>query len=249
MPPILPINVWCHMTKTQRKQYDTFHADAEVRIDEYHIKGNGILAEYTRLKQFSNARQEVEFLGMDEETGRIDLKLKPTFDSGKLPHLLEKLAESGIDPDDPSGTRQAIVCSQFREVIEMVYNFLTDQGIPCIKITGKVGRKESERAQRTFKHGADSEGLRVVCMVTTIGVGMTLNNVDSVHLLDETWVPDDQVQLMDRAKDIARAHQITAFWYRSQDSVEEYVYQVTAEKAELNDIVLDRIRKKYKEAA
>jgi SNF2 family DNA or RNA helicase len=248
LPPKQYIDVWCPMTPTQRAQYAAFARDAEVRIDEFHLSATSILAEYTRLKQFSNARCEVEILGRDEETGLVDMKLKPTFDSGKLPQLLERLAEQGIDPDEPEGTSQAIVSSQFRETIEMVYNYLTEQKIKCIKITGKVSKAESERAQRAFKAGNDSEGLRVCCMVTTMGVGLTLDNVETVHMMDGTWVPDDEDQLTDRAINTTRNHQVSVFRYMSTDSIEQYVDEVATDKAALNDQILDVRRNMHKAA-
>lgn len=250
LPPIQSADVWCKMSRTQRPQYDTFARDAEIRIDDYHLSATSILAEYTRLKQFSNARCEVEILGPpDEETGAVPMKVKPTFDSGKLPYLMERLAEVGIDPEDPTGTEQAIVASQFRETADMIYNYLTEKGIKCIRITGKVSKKESETAQRVFKAENDSEGYRVCVMVTTIGVGLTLDNVQTVHVFDETWVPDDQDQLIDRAVNTTRNHQVTAFYYRSENSVEEYIGDVTFAKDKANKKVLDEQRNKMKAAA
>lgn len=246
LPPKQWIDVWCGMTRGQRKQYKTFEADAEIRIDEYHLTSTSILAEYTRLKQFSNAKCEVEILGMDEDTGQVDMKLKPTFDSGKLPVLLEKLAEQGIDPDEPEGTSQAIIFSQFRETVDMVYNYLTEKGIKCIRITGKVTKKESELAQRVFKADADSDGYRVCLMVTSIGVGLTMDNVETLHGLDETWVPDDQDQVTDRAINTTRNHQVTVFMYRSKDSIEEDIYDVNVYKHGVNERLLDTLRVRMK---
>lgn len=247
LPPIQTIDVWCKMSATQRTQYDTFHADTEIRIDDYHLSATSVLAEYTRLKQFSNARCEVEILGIDEETGHIDMKVKPTIDSGKLPYLMERLAEAGIDPEEPEGTEQAIVTSQFRETADMLYDYLTKQGIKCARLTGKSSKRESELAQRVFKSENDSDGYRVCVMVTTLGVGITLDNVQTVHVFDETWVPDDQDQLIDRAVNTTKNHQVTAFYYRSQDSVEEYIGDITFEKDRINKKVLDEQRKKMKE--
>jgi len=248
LPPKQPVDVWCTMTTKQAAQYKEFARAAEIRIDEYHLSATSILAEYTRLKQFANARCEVEVFGVDEETGAVDMKVKPTFDSGKLPYLMERLAEAGIDPDEPEGTSQAIVASQFAEVVNMAYDYLTSKGIPCIKVTGKVKRADSARAQRTFKADADHEGLRVMCMTTTLGVAITLDNVETVHMLDETWNPDDQEQLSDRAINTTRNHQVTVFTYRSRGTVEEYIADVTAEKAEINREILDRRRKKFRAA-
>lgn len=246
LPPVITVDVWYDMTRNQDKQYNTFAAQAEIRIDEYHLSATSILAEYTRLKQFAGAVCEVELIGEDLETGKLELKLKPTFDAGMLPQLMEKLSEVGIDPKEPEGNEQAIVSSQFRETIEMVYNYLDDMGIPCIKLTGKSKKADSETAQRAFKRGADNEGLRVVCMVTTIGVGITLDNVESVHILDETWNPDDQEQLIDRAVNTSSLHQITAFFYRPRGTIATDIYEVTGGKMEVNDLVLDKLRERFK---
>lgn len=246
LPEKQQVDVWCEMSSKQSTQYETFAREAEIRIDEYHLSATSVLAEYTRLKQFSNARCEVEVRSIDEETGYIDMKVVPTFDSGKLPDLLERLIEQGIDPDDPSGTSQAIVASQFREHAEMISRWLTEKKIPNALFTGKTNKKESERIQRAFKHGEDHEGLRVVVMVTTMGVGITLDNVETVHTYDETWIPDDEDQVSDRAVNTNTNHQVTVFRYRSKESIEEYIYEVTAEKASINKEILDLRRQGFR---
>lgn len=246
LPPVIHSDVWCSMSKKQREQYTIFARDAEIRIDDYHLSATSILAEYTRLKQFANARCEVEVLGQNEETGQVDMKVVPTFDAGKLPDLLERLIGQGIDPGDATGTSQAIVASQFREHAEMIQRWLTEQGIQCALFTGKTNKRESERIQRAFKAGNDSEGLRVCVMVTTMGVGITLDNVETVHLYDETWVPDNEEQVIDRAINTTRNHQVTAFHYRSRNSIEEYIYDVSALKANINSEILDIRRQGFR---
>jgi SNF2 family DNA or RNA helicase len=245
LPPKQIIDVPCPMTEKQAKQYDAFAEDAEVRIDEYHLSATSILAEYTRLKQFANSYCEVEFLGLNEETGEVKLKLKATPESGKVPILMEKLAEVGIDPEEPAGTAQAIVASQFKETADMVFDYLTKQGITCAKITGDVTRKgERERAAQAFKEGEDSGGLRVLVMTTDAGgVALTMDNVESVHVLDEKWNPDDQEQLTDRAINTTRLHQVNVFMYRSLETIEQYIQQQGTFKAITNRNVLDLRRK------
>lgn len=249
LPPKNYIDVWCEMSPKQAKQYRTFAQDAEIRIDEYNLTANGILAEYTRLKQFANCVCDVEILGIDEDTGHVDMKVKATPDSGKLPYLMEKLAEVGIDPEDPDGSAQAIVASQFRETVEMIHEYLLSQGIGSALFTGKTPKRESERIQRLFKADTeDKEKLRVCCMVTTIGVGITLDNVESVHVFDETWVPDDQDQVTDRAINTSRLHQVNVLVYRSRGTIEEDIKEVNDEKFDTNFNVLDLRRRMFKEA-
>lgn len=241
------VDVWCEMTPKQRKQYDTFAADAEIRIEEHYLSATSILAEYTRLKQFANSYCEVEQVGVTEEDEPI-LKLRATPESGKLPYLLDKLAEVGIDPEDPAGEAQAIVTSQFKETADMVFDRLTELGIKCAKITGDVNKK-GERAKiiKAFKHAGDTKGLRVLVMTTTAGgVAITADNVESVHILDETWVPDDQEQVADRAVNTSTLHQVTAFVYRSKDTIEEDIKLVTDEKGLTNETVLDLVRQGYR---
>jgi Zierdtviridae DNA helicase len=244
LPPKQPIPVWCDMPSKQRKQYDQFALDLELRIDDNRIKVDNVLSEYTRLKQFANAFCDVEILG-EHEDGSLRYTLRP-LESNKIPYLIERLVEVGIDPEDPAGEAQAIVASQSRVFIEFASRCLTESGIPNIALTGKSKKRESELAQRAFKAGNDNEGLRVCCMVTTMGVGITMDNVESVHLFDETWIPDDQDQLSDRAVNTTRNHQVNVFTYRSRDTIEEYIYQMNLDRAMTNKDVLDLRRQGFR---
>lgn len=243
LPETQWIDVWCEMTPEQAIQYQTFANAAEVRIDEYHLSATSILAEYTRLKQFANHMCSVEILNVDEETGHVDMKVKATEESGKIPYLMQNLAERGIDPEDPEGDDQAIVASQFRETAEMIYSYLKKAGIGCEIISGKVSQKERNRIMADFQAGK----VRVAVLVTAAaGVGITLNRATDVHVLDETWNPDDQTQVTDRAVDTTRHHQVTALVYRSRGTIEEYIKKVNDEKFEVNKNVLDLRRQMLK---
>lgn len=259
LPPKQRVDVWCKMTPKQTKQYKQFAKDAELRIDEFNLTATGILAEYSRLKFFATAYCNVEgklvtckkcagsgfFEGVDCHVcfgeGRSEkLKLKPTFDSGKLPYLMDRLAESGIEKDDPSGDACAIVGSQSVEVVEMVHRYLNEQGITAEKITGKTVKPGERRRLVQAFQGGGKGAPRVMCLSTLAGgVAITLDRADTAHVLDETWVPDDQEQLIDRIHRASRLHQVTAYFYRSKDTLEEYIYEVNQEKAFSNTDILD----------
>jgi SNF2 family DNA or RNA helicase len=87
------------------------------------------------------------------------------------------------------------------------------------------------------KRGPDSP--RVVCMTTTLGVGITLDLVENVHILDETWVPDDQEQLADRAVNTSRMHQVGVYVYRAKGTVEQYIQETNIDKRKINKDILD----------
>lgn len=265
LPPKQYVDVWCHMSTKQTKQYKAFAKESELRIDELNLTATGILAEYARLKFFSNAYCDAEgrnvtckhCKGSGFERDSEDacekcggegftekIKLKPTYDSGKLVQLMAKLAECGIDPEDPTGEAVAVVGSQSVEMCEMIWRYLNEKGISAEILTGKtIKRGERSRMVRGFQAGE----FRVLVVSTLAGgVAITLDRADTVHVIDETWVPDDQEQLVDRVHRASRIHQVTAYYYRSRDTIEQYVKEVTDEKAFTNDNILDLRRNGFK---
>jgi SNF2 family DNA or RNA helicase len=250
------------MTSKQKKQYDEFAARAEAVIEDQKLNALGILAEYTRLKVFADAycdniiTKEVtcDACGGSEGgcakclyTGIVTkMHPVPSAESGKLEYLLERLAEAGIDPDDPSGDACAIVASQFKDIADMVHSYLNRKGIHAEKITGDTPGTQRAEIQKKFQEGGKNSP-RVVVMTTTAGgVSITLDRADTVHILDETWVPDDQEQLADRAHRASRMHQVTVYTYRSKGTVEEYIEKVNVEKAAINQQILDIRRRGFR---
>jgi len=265
LPPKQYIDVWCDMTSKQATQYKEFAARAEATIEDQKLNALGILAEYTRLKVFADAycdkieQREVrcDLCGGDPESsvgcpkclgsGKLTkLHPVPSSDSGKLPYLVDRLAEVGIDPDDPAGDACAIIASQFKDVVNMVHKYLNDKGIKTEKITGDTSGEERAAIQKRFQKGG-SASPRVVVMTTTAGgVSITLDRADTVHILDETWVPDDQEQFADRAHRISRMHQVTVYTYRSKGTIEEYIEKVVGDKARINIEILDVRRRGFR---
>jgi SNF2 family DNA or RNA helicase len=230
LPPKTYVDVWCDMTKKQAKFYDAMATRYEIQIDEEHLSATNILALYTRLKQFADARCDI-----------IAGNVAPTTDSGKLPALLDRLAERGIDPDDPTGDAQAVVASQFKSVANMVARYLEECGIPVVLISGDVKPKDRTEIVRSFQ---EKDGPRVMVIVTTAGgVAITLDQADSIHILDETWTPDDQEQLEDRIHRVSRVHNVTVYKYRSNNSIEQYIAGVNFDKAMINRNILELRRK------
>jgi len=265
LPPKQYVDVYCDMPAKQARQYTEFAKNAEVRIEEEKLSAQGILAEYARLKFFSFSYCDVERqtavkkcsnckgAGVEDwgdtcpicdGLGRIDhLKLKPTKDSSKLSALLEHLAELGITAKDPDGDAVAVVFSQHKEVVDFLTDYLNDHGIVTEKITGGVKQKDRTEVQAAFQRGE----IRVVCMTTKAGgVSITLDRADTVHILDETWVPDDQEQAEDRIHRASRMHQVTCYYYRTRNTVDEQIQNLTAYKASVNDAILDIRRQGYR---
>lgn len=241
LPEKLRIDVMCEMLPAQKKQYLAMEEDAETRIDGERIVGAGVLAEMTRLRQFANAECTVK-------DGAVYPKK-----SNKLPYLIEKLDEVGIRPDnkdgiDSEGDSVAIVASQSERFVRYLHAELNKIGISAELITGKVKAKDRAELQRRFQSGTDSP--RVIVMTTTAGgTAITLDRADTMHVMDETWDPDDQAQVEDRIHRLSRIHQVTAFYYRSKGTIEEDIHVTTSEKEWTGAMVMDVLREKHRKQA
>lgn len=276
LPKVQWIDVWCDMTTKQAKQYEEMAQAAEVRIEEKSLNALGILAEYTRLKQFADAYAgeildktvncpdckgtgEILFetagggeakkkcINCDGIGKTVKQVLVPSEESGKLPALLDRLAENGIDPKEPEGTSVAIIGTQFSTIADMVHGYLNKKGIKAEKITGATPQDERTRIQMAFRTDGTPTDARVVVMtIQAGGVAITLDRADNVHILDETWVPDNQEQFADRVFNASRSHQVGVYVYRSKNTVEEYIKGVNEEKASVNNDVLDLRRQGFR---
>lgn len=231
LPDQVHIVVKCEMTATQKKQYEQFQADAEVRIDGERLSSKGVLSEYTRLKQFANARQKL-----------VDGTPFPTEDSGKLKDLLEKLDEEGIRKTDPEPSARALVASESSRMVYMVAEFLKKKGIDCDTFTGDT--KDSKPLIERFL-SKDPKPYVLVMTTQTGGVSLNLETAGSVHALDEMWNPDRMEQLFDRGDRGSRTTALRCYTYRTKETIQEYIAAVAEGKKVTNDNILDIRRRMF----
>ncbi len=226
LPPKQYVDIWAEMSGGQKEQYEKFEADSEISLGGAYMSATSVLAEYTRLRQFSGAKFEY-----------VDGEFVPTTESCKLPHIMQILSERGIGGKDQSGDEQVVIFSQFSQMVDMVTEYLRGQGVAVDKITGQISREERARLQDEFQAEG---GLRVLVMSTKAGgVSITLDRASTVIILDETWNPDNQEQAEDRCHRASRIHQVTIYYIRTKDSIEEYVLDTTTGKSMTNEQVLD----------
>lgn len=253
LPPKQRINVWCEMTPKQREQYDRFETEAEWAIDDMEESGRltatNVLSLYLRLKQFAFAYSEVHKTGKETQAGVAELKISPTQDSGKIDQLMEKLAEENVLSDDEP--KCALIFTQFNENEKAIVERLKKEKVPVAWIrSGKTkANQEIERAFQAQEEGAP----RVIVMNTLMGTALNLSVADSCHILDETWVPDNQEQAEDRGHrgdEITMAKdEVRMYYYRTRRSIEEYIQKLVGSKAMNNKTILDLRRRMQKQAA
>lgn len=256
LPPKQRIDVWCEMTPKQRDQYDRFETEAEWAIDDMEESGRltatNVLSLYLRLKQFAFAFSEVHKTGKETAMGVPELKITPTQDSGKIDQLIEKLREENVivAKGEEGEAKCALVFTQFNENEKAVVKRLEDEGVPTAHIrSGKT--KANQEIERSFQ--AQGEGApRVIVMNTLMGTALNLSVADSCHILDETWVPDNQEQAEDRGHrgdEITMAKdEVRMYYYRTRRSIEEYIQKLVGSKAMNNRTILD-LRRRMQKAA
>lgn len=256
LPPVNRIPVWCGFTRNQLDQYQTFLTEAEWRMadaeEDERLTATNVLAEYTRLKQFASAFCEVRKTGK-EINGVPQLEVNPTEDSGKLLQLIEKLEEENVivAAEDEDEAKAAVIFSQFNGMVRMIVKALEDRGVPCARIDGSVTGKKRDAIVRSFQEaGPDSP--RVLVMNTMAGgAAITLDRADNVHIMDETWVPDNQEQAENRVtpttEALMKARPSTGvYYYRTRGSIEEYIQKLVADKQMNNKTILDLRRRMQK---
>jgi SNF2 family DNA or RNA helicase len=112
-------------------------------------------------------------------------------------------------------------------------------------ITGDTKQSERTRIVERFQRGENPP--RVLVITTTAGgVAITLDRAESVHIMDETWDPDDQSQLEDRVHRISRIHQVTVYKYRSLGTIEELIHKRVGDKQLTNETIMDVRRQMFR---
>lgn len=258
LPPKVPIDVWCSMSAKQQEQYETFERDAEWRMGEAEDAGRlsatNVLSEYTRLKQFASAFCEVEKTGKLDKFDMPVIKVRQTLDSGKFDQLMEKLGEENVLSDDEP--KYAIVASQFVGVVDAVVAKLEKEKVPVAKIDGSVKTAKRTAIKKAFQEQREVEyrvgrttavqpPIRVVVLQTIAGgTALTLTRANSVHILDETWNPDDTEQVEYRGHDRADAMTMekthfNVYRYRTRKTIEEHIEKLNLDKDDNNKKVLE----------
>lgn len=204
--PSSPVAVWLPMSPHQRAQYNSIVKDAVVRLSGSEINVNGVLAEMTRFKQLANA-----CLAHDAVPGLPSNKIEWIVD------FLEERQEAGT---------KVIVASQFTGFLELLSGVLADKKIGHYLFTGKTSDADRNRIREQFQQ----EGGDLVVLLNTKsgGVSLTLDMADDVVVCDQTWIPDDQEQVEDRAHRVSRNHNVTVWNLASLGTIDEAVATTNA---------------------
>jgi SNF2 family DNA or RNA helicase len=87
--------------------------------------------------------------------------------------------------------------------------------------TGKTSDVERNKIREQFQQ--EDGDLFVLLNTKSGGVSLTLDMADDVVVCDQTWIPDDQEQVEDRAHRVSRNHNVTVWNLASLGTIDEAV--------------------------
>jgi SNF2 family DNA or RNA helicase len=251
------IDIWVNMTDDQRAQYETMEDEAEARLYQEEVEvgrlsSPNVLTTNTWLKQFSFGLCEIYEKGkvLDVQLEEFVMKYgaramardaNGDHTSPKLEALYERIMKPMGMEDGESGGK-LIVFSQFKHVVDTVTEDLKAHGFKADKITGGTAKREYRQAVMEAFQNGDLQ--IVVISMKAGGTAITLDAADDVVFLDEDFNPDVMEQCEDRAHRISRIHKVNVWKIRTNGSVDIEIQRAVNEKREINDVLLDRYRRR-----
>lgn len=222
-----PLAVWLPMSPQQAKQYAEIEKEALINVGtEDEITVNGVLAQMTRCKQVANA-----CLKVTSEKADGTQVVTPVFPSNKAEWIYEFLAER-IE----NGTK-TIVTSQFKGFLHTLSGELTKKKIGHYVFDGDTKPDERDRIKEQFQ--SETGEMVILLSMKAGGVSLTLDLADDVVVVDQTWVPDDQEQVEDRAHRVSRNHQVVIHNLASLGTIDVDIAELNNQRGEAIMSILD----------
>ena len=131
---------------------------------------------------------------------------------------------------------KALVFSQFVDHLAIVRQWLEQQGIRYQYLDGSTPALERKKRVDAFQAG---EGDVFLISLKAGGTGLNLTAADYVIHLDPWWNPAVEDQASDRAHRIGQARPVTIYRLVAQQTIEEKILALHAEKRDLADSLLE----------
>jgi SNF2 family DNA or RNA helicase len=220
LPEKTEITLRVELSGEERAFYEALRRQAIERIS--HESGNAadqrfrILAELMRLRQ---AACHPRLVKADSE-----------MQSSKL-NLFADTVEELLD-----GGHKALVFSQFVKHLKIIEEWVQKRGIAYQYLDGSTPMGQRDKAIRAFQAG---EGDLFLISLKAGGFGLNLTAADYVIHLDPWWNPAVEDQASDRAHRIGQQRPVTIYRLVAEDTIEDKIVKLHADKRELADSLLE----------
>lgn len=219
LPSRTEITLQVTLSDEERHLYEALRQEALEKIghvDPSDGKAMQVLAEITRLRRFCCHPQLVM------KTATVaGSKLAVFADT------IEELLEN---------RHKALVFSQFVDHLALVRAWLDDKGIRYQYLDGSTPALERKKRVDAFQAGQADVFL---ISLKAGGTGLNLTAADYVIHLDPWWNPAVEDQASDRAHRMGQQRPVTIYRLVTQDTIEEKILALHAEKRDLADSLLE----------
>ncbi|PHH87241.1 hypothetical protein CDD83_9133 [Cordyceps sp. RAO-2017] len=124
-----------------------------------------------------------------------------------------------------------VVFSQWTAFLNIVQNQLVQAGIRFCRIDGSMSAEKRDRAIEALDRDGDTRVM--LASLAVCSVGLNLVSADTVVLSDSWWAPAIEDQAIDRVHRLGQTRATTVWRLVMEQSVEERVLDIQAEKREL----------------
>ena len=220
LPEKTEITLTVELSQEERAFYEALRRQAVSNIED--AAGNAsdnrfkILAELMKLRQ---AACHPKMVKPDSDLPSSKLNL--------FAETVEELRAEG---------HKALVFSQFVKHLKIIEEWVQQAGIPYQYLDGSTPMGQRDKAIRAFQAG---EGDLFLISLKAGGFGLNLTAADYVLHLDPWWNPAVEDQASDRAHRIGQLRPVTIYRLVAEDTIEEKIVKLHANKRELADSLLE----------
>jgi len=130
--------------------------------------------------------------------------------------------------------RKVVIFSQFTSMLELIAQELRDANLAYVELTGET----ADRRKPVQSFQQSSVGIFLASLKAG-GVGLNLTAADAVIHYDPWWNPAVERQATDRAHRLGREQPVFVYQLICEDTIEEKINSLKADKSELAKSVLD----------
>jgi SWI/SNF-related matrix-associated actin-dependent regulator of chromatin subfamily A3 len=152
----------------------------------------------------------------------IDVETK----SSKTEALMSILAASRRDPKS-----KVVIFSQWTSFLNIIQHQLNEGGMKFARIDGTMSATARDASMTALESDPDTRIL--LASLSVCSVGLNLVAADTVILADSWWAPAIEDQAVDRVHRLGQTRPCTVWRLVMEDSIEERVLSIQAEKRKL----------------
>ena len=215
LPPKNVIDEFVEMDEKQSKFYNNVKAGIKDEVDKVVLRTSNLLAMIARLRQATECPQVLTT--EDIPSAKID----------RCVDLAEQILS---DPQE-----KLVVFSMFKEPLNPLMDRLKKYN-PFL-CTGDVDDSVIANNITTFQE--DDEHRVMLCTISKMGTGVTLNRAGYSIFLSTPWTDGVQTQAEDRIHRIGTKKPVFVFRLWTKDTIDERVLELINTKKALSDYVVD----------